>query len=106
MSRSIDVKNDLPEASPGDFGAVVRDDRILLPKNVGEAAGKLSLRNAEELVSYAQAFPSAVASALNWPAESVAPAARRLAESLKLPAEPTSRPARAYGALDPTTRPD
>lgn len=96
----------LLSARPGDFGARVAGDSLLVPKQVLSALETLAIRNGVELVSYVNAFPSSVAAALGWSADEVARARASLVSTLHgvLPDDilnPSPVPLRGFGALPP-----
>lgn len=78
----------------------------MLPPDVIGAFERLAVRNGAELVSYLQAFPASVASALGWSFDEVLQGRTRLLDQLRgvLPEEilkPAPLPARGFGALPP-----
>jgi hypothetical protein len=91
---------------PGDFGARVVGNTLLLPQRVLYALEKLAVRNGVELVSFVNAFPSSVASALGWSIDEVTQARTALLKELRgvLPDDvlnPSLSPRRGFGALPP-----
>lgn len=93
-------------AKPGDFGAVVGDGVLILPREIAEALAGHGVRNATEFLSYLQAFPTAIADELHWAPADVANALARLRVQLRGRVaddflDPPQRPARRYGALPP-----
>jgi hypothetical protein len=90
----------------GDFGAAVRQDKLLLPEAVAAVAVPGGVRNAAEFIAYAQAFPSAFAKALQWEITDVQHALALLADLLRGHVDdavlrPPPVVKRRYGALDP-----
>lgn len=90
----------------GDFAVHVCPDKLEVPPEVWRVAGKFSLRDAAELVSYLYAFPTSFATELGWNLTQLQTARDRLAIQLKgivadnviLPTEPVRR---VYGAMPP-----
>ena len=107
MPMSITCDEGLSEPSPGDFGAAISGGALALPPRVWAAVGRLGVRGAEELVSYARSFPAAIAAQLGWTSQDVSTAAGKLVELLEghVPGihlqQPPQTPQRTYGALDP-----
>lgn len=91
-------------AKPGDLAAMVEGDTLLVPEAVAHLARSGGLRTASELVSYMEAFPSAVASQLHWKLEDVTVAVTNLHRQLTaagetLPESSDFKP--SFGARDP-----
>ncbi|MBI1317849.1 MAG: hypothetical protein GC168_02735 [Candidatus Hydrogenedens sp.] len=73
------------EPPPGDFGAQVTpgdSPSVEIPEPVLSALGSLSIRSAEELLSYADSFPTAIAASLGWSPQQVQQATQRLKATL------------------------
>src|SRR5687768_17213145 len=92
---------------PGDFGAAVQDDTLTVPTTVASSLAAMSITTAEDLLSYVQAFPNAVACQLGWSVVDLHTAAERLTTTLEghvdeglLHQEPELR--RGFGARDPS----
>lgn len=83
----------------GDLNACVTPEALEVPQKVAEAVGGQDIRTARQLLSYGQAFPTAMAVALGWSNEQVQSAITRL--SAQLGAEPPKRRMVAFGARDP-----
>lgn len=83
----------------GDLNACVTDVSLEVPRRVAEAMLGQDIRTSAQLLSYGQAFPSAIAAALGWSGDQVASAMARL--SGQLGASPPSRRMVAFGARDP-----
>lgn len=95
-------------AYPSDFGAKVSGTTLLVPENVASALKRLSVRSAEEFVSYLRTFPSALAQELGWDVSEVVKAREALVNELRgivsdelLDSPPPRR--RGYGALNPAS---
>ena len=89
-----------------DFGAEVRGEQLLVPRDLAEALARLSVKNAVQFVSYLYTFPSAIAGELGWELEDVLKARSALVTKLRgtLPdviLDPPPAPKRSYGALPP-----
>ncbi|WP_459853774.1 hypothetical protein [Dongia sp. agr-C8] len=90
----------------GDFQAKLSEDALLLPREVSDAAAQQGIRTAEDLLSYLQAFPTAIASQLQWRNEDVTLATQRLRQQLAGRVNPvhldqTQRPNPPFGARPP-----
>jgi hypothetical protein len=101
------------EVAPGDLHATISGNRILVPKAAAQAFAGQGVRTAADLLSYMQAYPSAVARALGWSGKDVAAATARLRAQLvgrvdkALLEEPDdSPPLPPLGARDPGELPD
>jgi hypothetical protein len=97
-------------AVPGNLHARVSGDKLLMPREIADAFKADGLRTAEDLISYIQAFPSAVAAKLSWSSRDVQKATARLRTQLrgKVDArllQPQRRPSPPLGALDPDQLP-
>jgi hypothetical protein len=95
--------------SEDDFGAEVSGTQLLVPEDVARALERLSIRTAEEFVSYLYSFPGAIAATLGWKLEAVLHARDGLVTKLRgivpddlLDPMPTIR--RVYGARAPIWR--
>src|SRR4051794_22218659 len=104
----IQATNDQPH--PGDLKAEVRGDTLLLPRSVVKAARDNGIHTAEELLSYIEAFPTSMASVLNWTVPDMSIAIAGLKQQLRghLPDEQIDvrqRARPAFGALDPRDLP-
>lgn len=69
-------------ACPGDFGARVADDRLLVPEALENVLEQLSIGSVEEFLSYLRVFPTAVASVIRWEPRQVETARGRLAQQV------------------------
>ncbi len=92
--------------TPGDFGAFVFEDRLHVPPSLCESLRRLGLCSVEDFVTYANAFPSALADELGWRIEDLDRARMTLIASLRghVRSEilsPSDPPKFGYGALDP-----
>jgi hypothetical protein len=92
--------------SRGDFGAVVRGSDLTLPQEVAETFVKHGVRNADDLVSYVQTFPSSIARDLQWDVTDVFHGLTRLRTQLSGYVaddvlNPPQRHAKGYGAMNP-----
>jgi hypothetical protein len=87
------------EARPGDFSSRIVGSDLLVPLQVAEFAQSVHLRTAEELVGYAEAFPTTVAVSLGWGPAAVTAAVGRLHEQLSSVGfvRAPARAKRAYG---------
>jgi hypothetical protein len=90
-------------AVPGDFGAIVAEGEMRVPQAVFDAATALALVTSQDLLAYAQTFPTALAGKLQWQPSDAVNAATALADLMRAhgenPQPPTDRP--AYGAMNP-----
>jgi len=90
-------------AAPGDFGATIVGAEMRVAQAVSDAASALSLSTSQDLLAYAQTFPTALASKLQWQPSDVVRAAAMLADVMRahgeLPPTPTTRP--GFGAMNP-----
>jgi len=92
---------------PGDFGAVVKGQNLLVPEVIVHAIESSGVRTAADFVSFVDAFPSAMASVLNWSLPEVYRGLNKLRGQLHghidaRIAKPSRRSKFAYGALRPT----
>ena len=107
--NSLRIKPSKSQASPGDFAAQVTDSNLLLPESVASALASHGVATAVDLVSYVQAFPSAVAADLKWSIPELTQAIARLNAQLvghvdERILNPPRRPKPGYGALNPALR--
>ena len=73
VDRKLRIKSVEATCKPGDLGAVISGDDLLLPRQVAEAFLTQGVRSAVDLVAQIDAFPGATARALGWtPAQVVA----------------------------------
>lgn len=94
-------------AVPGDFGAHVEGDRLLLPQEVVAPLRTNAITTAEEFVMYTINFPTAVAQYLHWSLKDVGAASQKLVSTLRGHVEeellrPAHDDRRVLGAFDPT----
>jgi hypothetical protein len=99
----------IPYANKQDFGVEVLGSRLLVPQDLAVALDRLSVRTAEDFVSYLYSFPGAVAALLNWSVEDVIDARSSLISRLhgvvdEKILEPPKVQQRAYGARFPHQR--
>ena len=92
------------------LGAHLRGSKLLMPNKFATALRNNGIGTAEDLISYMISFPSAAGYILQWSAEDVGKATRRLRRQLKghVPPEilrPPELPRRATGARNPDTLP-
>lgn len=94
-------------AHPPNFGAEVTGTKLRVPENIADALKTLRLHTAIEFVSFLQAYPTAVAKALDWKLAEVVQARDTLIKDLRgvLPDGFLETPRRrvVYGAVDPST---
>jgi hypothetical protein len=92
-------------SGPGDLNAAVVDGRVTLPRDIFDALARLRVRDAEELLVYAESFPSAVAATLHWSVPEVQSGVTTLRRQLGRPSSSidVARPRPATGAFDPRT---
>ena len=83
----------------GDFNACVTPNALDVPRQVAAAVDGQDIRTARQLLSYGQAFPSAVAVALGWSNDQVQSAVSRL--STQLGVEAAKPRMVSFGARDP-----
>jgi hypothetical protein len=101
----------IPYANKHDFGVEVLGSRLLVPQDLAIALDRLSVRTAEDFVSYLHTFPGTVAALLNWSLEDVIEARSSLISRLhgvvdENILDPPPIPQRTYGARFPVkTRP-
>ena len=93
-------------ARPGDLGATVSGDRLMVPAGAANALMGHGVRTGAELLSLAQTFPSALSEILRWSSDDVVAAGNRLGAQLAphldgAPSASTRRPILGLGAHDP-----
>ena len=91
---------------PGDFGAKVSGNHLLLAQEVAQRLAGISINTAEDLIVYTHSFPSTVASQLGWSLGELDQAAKLLVVVLEGHVDPRflhPSPAVDYGfgALNP-----
>lgn len=83
----------------------MQDHYLLLPADVAKVFAIFGVRDAVALLSYLQAFPSAVADGLHWDTADVATAAARLRGQLRGHVDENvltpAQSGRTYGAIRP-----
>ena len=105
MDLSIARSNGAPRR--GDFGAKVQNGQLLLPGTVVDLAAGQGVRSALELLSWLEAFPSAVAEQMQWSATDVNEAKGRIEALVRRYVDPVGlgprgpRRVRVYGARHP-----
>jgi len=67
----------------GDFGATVKDGRLLMPRIIFERLSAGQIRTAEDLIGFLQVFPATLAGDLGWEVSDVDAAKTRLLETLR-----------------------
>ena len=92
--------------APGDFGSFVTGGRLHVPPKLHSTLLRRGIHSAEDFVSYANAFPSALAADLGWRPEDLVRGRVSLVSCLRghVRSEvlsPTDPPRFGYGALDP-----
>lgn len=70
------------EASVHDFGAMVANDHVTVPRSVWAALQRLSIRNVDQFVNVLYEAPGEVAAQLSWPMPTVVCARERLVRQL------------------------
>lgn len=68
---------------PGNFGSLSAERILQMPKKLHRLLRPLNLRTAEQLLSYAESFPTAIALTLNWSIEQAREAAKNLDEQIR-----------------------
>lgn len=109
MARLAISPTQIPLASKHDFGAEVTGSRLLVPQDLAIALERLSVRTAEDFISYLHSFPGTLAALLNWSTQDVIRARSSLIsnlhgvvdENILDPPAPTPR---TYGARFPIER--
>jgi len=100
---------EIPHASKNGFGAEVLGSRLLVPQDLAVALDRLSVRTAEDFISYLHAFPGTLATLLNWSLDDIIDARSSLISKLhgvvdENILDPPTIPQRAYGARFPMDR--
>ena len=90
-------------ANKRDFGAEVFGSNLLVPQDLAVALDRLSVRTAEDFISYLHAFPGTLAALLNWSLQDVIQARSSLISRLhgivdEKILDPPPTPRRTYGA--------
>lgn len=104
--RNLLIKPVEASSGPGDLGAHISGDDLLLPRAIAEAFLRQGVRSATDLVAQIDAFPGATARVLGWQPSEVREGLARLravlAEALP-PAtlQPEHRRRPGMGARDP-----
>ena len=93
----------IASARKADFEAEVSGSRLLVPQDLAIALDRLSVRTAEDFVSYLYAFPGTVATMLKWSVQDVIHARATLISRLhgfvdEKVLDPPAVPKRTYGA--------
>lgn len=99
IMRPLPIKATDRPLLAGDLNAQVTPDALEVPRRLADEMAGQDVRNSLQLLSYVQAFPTALAVAFGWSGEQVASAAGRL--SAQLGAPPPSRRMVAFGARNP-----
>ena len=99
----------IPHASKNGFGAEVLGSNLMVPQDLAVVLDRLSVRTAEDFISYLHAFPNTVATLLNWSLQDVLEARSSLISRLhgivdEDILDPPRVLRRAYGARFPTER--
>ena len=104
------IKSTKSGFKPGDFGAVVDESssELELPEQIATTLQSQGIHTATELISYVEAFPSAIAARLNWTLPDVLNGLEALRGQLKGHVDdavlsPTRRGRTSYGAMNPAT---
>ena len=107
--RPLEIRPISSFAKPGDFQASIDEASfvLLLPEDVATPLASHGVRNAAEIVSYVESFPSAIAADLGWTVPDVLQALNRLRDQLRGHVDEAilnspQRPKHGYGALDPS----
>ena len=100
------IKPTNTKANPGNLRARCESGFLLLPDKVASAFAELGVRNAPELLSYLETFPSAVASKLGWEVTDVLHADKTLRKQLTGCVDdailfPKAHPQPTFGAATP-----
>ncbi len=108
IDRKLRIKSVEATCKPGDLGAVISGDDLLLPRQIAEAFLNQGVRSAVDLVAQIDAFPGATARALGWTPAQVATGLTQLRTTLAdaipsalLRPPPRERP--GMGAMAPDT---
>lgn len=100
-----------PESlAPGDLRVRISGNTIYIPSAAADEFSRHGVRTAADMLSYLEAYPSAVGSAFGWSDQDVAAAANRLrtelkgkvSDSLLSPEQRTTPP---LGARNPADKP-
>jgi hypothetical protein len=98
------------EDRPGDLRATIHDDELQLPERIVSALLPLGVRNAVDLLSYFESFPSALEKVLGWDQAAIEHARKAFRRTLKghvsdhiLHPPPREQP--SFGAMHPTDFP-
>lgn len=89
------------ELAPGHLNARVVGGALEVPRPVAVAMDAHDVRDAAELVSFGQTFPTALGAALGWSPEQARSAIVELAAQLGMDPSPARRMV-AFGARDPS----
>lgn len=100
------IQTDKRGLRKSDFGITVAEGSVEVPALLKNALDRLAVRTAEQLVSFLQAFPSALAVELGWTIADVLRAREAVVRKLKghLPdaiLNPAPIQVRGRGALEP-----
>jgi hypothetical protein len=90
-------------ANKHDFGAEVFGSTLLVPEDLAVALDRLSVRTAEDFISYLHTFPATLAALLDWTVQDVIQARSSLISRLhgvvdENILDPPPSPPRRYGA--------
>lgn len=109
MARLAISPKQIPYANKNDFGAEVLGSNLMVPQDLAVALDRLSVRTADDFISYLHSFPDTLAALLNWTLQDVLNARTSLISRLHgvvdeniLDPPPLRR--RAYGARFPIER--
>jgi hypothetical protein len=92
-------------ASPGDFNARPVGNELEVPREIADVVETQGIQTAGEFLSYADAFPSALAHTLGWSPVDAQRATRALSEQLREDVElAAARPKVHFGARAPGNR--
>ena len=105
MKLSLDALGHL-SVSPGDLGAAVLNEDLVLPVALDQFVRTNNLRSAEEFFAFVDTYPSALASSLGWSLPDARKAVVRLSSQLRPKlgelAESGPRNEWPLGAMKPT----
>ena len=76
------ITSTIKAATPGDFNARRVGDRLEVPQAIADIIESQGIRTSDEFLSYAEAFPSALAQCLGWSAKDAQQATQRLSQQL------------------------
>jgi Papain family cysteine protease len=106
----LKIKSIKSGIKPGDFGAIVDESALALelPEQIATTLQSQGVHTASELISYIEAFPSAIAARLKWTLPDVLSGLEALRGQLKGHVDdavlsPTKRGPVSYGAMNPAT---